>query len=155
MIRFSDIHPSKKVTQCEISFLTIYITLGFDVIFMIFNTYYSNWVHFQKLVQAKMLISITFLFQWYITLYVLEQKTILQKDADISSHLTLETCLPWKILSVVYTDHVCKVLYFCQDLHNAMPNTNHKLLIFIREKFFVYFLLLYFLKRKHLLYTQK
>ena len=64
-----------------------------DVIFMILNMFYSNWVHFQKLVQAKKLINIKF--------------------ADINSHMTFEMCLPWKILSVVYTDHVCKVSYFC------------------------------------------
>ena len=137
MSRFSDIHPSKKVTQRKISLLTIHNTSGFveerilpridDVIFVILNTYYSNWVHFQKLVQAKMLISVKFPLQRYITLKVLEQKKKKkkQKNADVSSHVTLETCLPWKIWSVVYTDHVCKVSYFCHDLLNAMPNSPH------------------------------
>ena len=81
-----------------------------DVNFVILNTYYSNCVHFQKLVQAKKLISI---------------KKKLQKNADVSSHVTLETCLTRKILSVVYTDHVCKVSYLGHDLHNAMPNSPH------------------------------
>ena len=39
--------------------------------------------------------------------------------------MTLETCLTRKILSVVYTDHVCKVSYLGHDLHNAMPNSPH------------------------------
>ena len=49
----------------------------------------------------------------------------MQKNADVSSHVTLETYFPRKILSVVYTDHVCKVSYLCHDLHNAMPNNPH------------------------------
>ena len=49
----------------------------------------------------------------------------MQKNADVSSHVTLETCLTRKILSVVYTDHVCKVSYLSHDLHNAMPNSPH------------------------------
>ena len=61
--RFLDIYPSKKVTRRKTSYLTIYNTLSFvlerilrrinDVNFVILTIYYSNWVHFQKLVQAK------------------------------------------------------------------------------------------------------
>ena len=39
-----------------------------DVNFVTLNTYYSNWVNFQKLVRAKKLISIKFPFQRYIIL---------------------------------------------------------------------------------------
>ena len=45
-----------------------------------------------------------------------------------------------------------KFLIFLEIMH-FISNID-KLLIFIREKFFLYFLL-YFLKRKHLLYFQK
>ena len=113
--RFSDIHPSKKVTQRETSYLTIYNTLGFveertlpridDVNFMILNTYYSNWVHFQKLVQAKMLISKKFPFQRYIILYVLQQKKKKKKqeNADFSSPMSLKnfiSSLHWPFVQI-------------------------------------------------------
>ena len=124
--RFSDIHPRKKVTQRETSYLTIYNTLGFveertlpridDVNFMILNTYYSNWVHFEKLIQAKMLISIKFPFQRYIILYVLEQK----KKKKSKKMLTSAVPWTWKISSVAYTDHLCKFSYFCHNLHDNL-----------------------------------
>ena len=119
---------SKIVVQHKISFPMIYNTSYFvkdgilriiyDVIGVSLSTFYSYWVHFQNLVQAKKLLSIKFPFQRYIKRYVLENKIFLQKNADVSSHVTLETCLPWKFSSVVYIDHLCKVSQICHNLHD-------------------------------------
>ena len=122
---------SKIVVQHKISFPMIYNTSYFvkdgilriiyDVIGVSLSTFYSYWVHFQNLVQAKRLLSIKFPFQRYIKRYVLENKIFLQKNADVSSHVTLETCLPWKFSSVVYTDHLCKVSQICTIICLTAP----------------------------------
>ena len=133
MSRFSDIHPSKKVTQRKISFLMIYSTLGFveerilpridDVILVIVNTYYSNWVHFQKLVQAKKLISIKFPFQRYIIL--LEQKKFANKCwrqqlrnlRDVSLLKNFMSSLHWPCEQSFVT--ICMITLF------SWPNSPH------------------------------
>ena len=130
MSRFSDIHPSKKVTQRKISYLTIYNTLSFveerilpktdDVNFVILNTYYSNWVHFLKLVQAKKNDQYEMSFPTIYNTLIFTAKKKFVKHADVNSHVTLETCLPWKISSVAYTNHLCKFSYFCHDLHDNL-----------------------------------
>ena len=102
--RFLDIYPSKKVTRRKTSYLTIYNTLSLvlerilrrinDVNFVILTTYYSNWVHFQKLVQAKKADQYKISFPTIYNTLSFKAKKKKAKHADLSSHLTLKTYLP-------------------------------------------------------------
>ena len=136
MSRFSEINPSKKVSYSAKNFLFNDIQ---HFQFRRRKNFVKNWwrkfrdfehvllelTTFSEVGPRKKVDQYKIFFSTIYNTLNFRAKKYFEKNAHVSSHMTLETCLPWKVLSVVFTDHVCKVSYFCHDLHNAMPNSPH------------------------------